>query len=305
MRFAGPPSSPEEALQREIMYQKWMNKNKTNRKGMYGGKLLTPTVNQVMTKLSIPLDLLEKTAGSKNQITQEYANLVAKTILNQHKKGTKQNPKFDVDFPIQLAHQMVSDIANQVQTGKGLSGGFIPGIAAAALPWLMTAAKTILPALGLGVVGGLGNVFGRKMGGYDNQVAKGLVLPGTTGRGLVLPGTTGRGLVLPGTGGSLSQTKSNYVKYGLTLSTQQKSKIKSAFQQGQPVTIRLTVSSLSGNDIILLTKRQVNRIQSKLKQGKGTEITLTPEQIKENQTAGWLHLIPLIWGGKKLLETIF
>ena len=53
----------------------------------------------------------------------------------------------------------------------------------------------------------------------------------------------------------------NYVKHGVTLSVSQKEKLSKALVNKPPVTVRLSLSDLSGSDELYLTKTQIGKIQ--------------------------------------------
>ena len=294
MRFNGPPISIEDAEEREQMYQKWMALN--NRR-QQGGMLDVP-LSLSLLKKAIKEKSSQASLAIGRKLVQEIGNHIYKNYSNKNTSDL-----YPVRMPADIVKEAGMKVAELARSGKGMSGGsfgMLAGLASAAIPWLINAAKTILPSLGLGVVGGLGNVFGRKMGGYEKQNAKGLTLPGTKGYGLTLPGTKGYGLTLPGSGGSLKNNQSKYFKYSISLSTQQKSKIKAAAKNNEPVKIRLSHAKLSGNDTILLSKRQINRILARQAQGKGTEITLTPTQIQTNISGGffWIPIATALLAAK-------
>ena len=52
-----------------------------------------------------------------------------------------------------------------------------------------------------------------------------------------------------------------YYKYGVKLNQNQKDKLMKAYKKNCPITIRLVHSSLQGNDKLILTKRQVEKIR--------------------------------------------
>ena len=49
-----------------------------------------------------------------------------------------------------------------------------------------------------------------------------------------------------------------YHSYGVTLSQGQREKLARAYRTNSAITIRLSVNELSGNDQLMLTKRQIN-----------------------------------------------
>jgi len=73
-------------------------------------------------------------------------------------------------------------------------------------------------------------------------------------------------------------TSSQYQEYGLALTDSQKRKLQSA-KEG--VTLRLTNSQLSGHDRLLLTKSQINRIETNRRKGVGMDLKLSATQLKK------------------------
>lgn len=72
----------------------------------------------------------------------------------------------------------------------------------------------------------------------------------------------------------------NYTNVKVSISDGQKEKLKSALQSGEAVSIRL---SHSGEDVIALTKGQVNKLAKAYQNGKATTtIRMSKTQIKHN-----------------------
>ena len=75
----------------------------------------------------------------------------------------------------------------------------------------------------------------------------------------------------------------NYINVKVNISEGQRKKLKSALENNaEKITIQLDHTNLNGEDVLALTKRQVNRLAKALKDGKGTRITMSPTQIKYN-----------------------
>jgi len=56
-------------------------------------------------------------------------------------------------------------------------------------------------------------------------------------------------------------SSSNYHPYNVSLSLGQKNKLSSAHQRKMPITLRLAADELTGNDKLMLTKTQINKIK--------------------------------------------
>ena len=77
-----------------------------------------------------------------------------------------------------------------------------------------------------------------------------------------------------------------YIEYGVTLSDGQKSKLLSAIQNKSPLTLRLKHSHLKGSDELMLTKRQINKIQKSIANGTGSDIKISKTQISSSVKHG-------------------
>ena len=97
--------------------------------------------------------------------------------------------------PTQLKHNL---------TMEGGFLGMLAGLAARALPFLATAAKTILPSLGIGALSGVANAGVQKLMGSGLYLKKGgcvcKVETSKNGKELYLNSASGRGLELFGDG---------------------------------------------------------------------------------------------------------
>ena len=71
-----------------------------------------------------------------------------------------------------------------------------------------------------------------------------------------------------------------YLKYGVTLTDGQKSKLMDAIQNKSPLTLRLKYSHRHGSDELMLTKRQIDRIKKSLANGTGSDLKISKTQIK-------------------------
>lgn len=58
---------------------------------------------------------------------------------------------------------------------------------------------------------------------------------------------------------------SSYYEYKVNLSDGQKMKLASAIRNQTPITLRLKYNQLSGEDELMLTKRQITKIKNPLK----------------------------------------
>ena len=70
-----------------------------------------------------------------------------------------------------------------------------------------------------------------------------------------------------------------YLKYGVTLTDGQKSKLMTAIKNRSPLTLRLKKSHLRGSDELMLTKRQIERIKKSLANGTGSDLKISKTQI--------------------------
>ena len=84
-----------------------------------------------------------------------------------------------------------------------------------------------------------------------------------------------------------------YINVKLNISDGQKQKIKTALQNGEPVSIKLTYDDLDGNDVLALTQGQINRIRTAYNDKKGLVLKLSKTQVKHNLTVegGFLPLL--------------
>ena len=79
---------------------------------------------------------------------------------------------------------------------------------------------------------------------------------------------------------------STYFEYGVTLTDGQKSKLASAILNKSPLTLRLKHSHLRGSDELMLTKRQINKIEKSMRDGTGSDIKISKTQIRHSVKHG-------------------
>ena len=77
-----------------------------------------------------------------------------------------------------------------------------------------------------------------------------------------------------------------YIEYGVTLTDGQKSKLASAILNKSPLTLRLKHSHLRGSDELMLTQRQIARIEKSLRDGTGSDIKISKTQIRNSVKHG-------------------
>ena len=93
----------------------------------------------------------------------------------------------------------------------------------------------------------------------------------------------------------------SYVEYGVKLSEGQKSKLLKAIQNKSAITLRLKHSHLSGPDELMLTQRQITKINKSLKNGTGTDIKISETQISQSVKHGGNLFTSLLKLGSKLV----
>ena len=124
-------------------------------------------------------------------VTKRQIQSMAKAV--QNKKGLRITMS-----PTQLKYNL---------TMEGGFLGMLAGLAARALPFLATAAKTILPHLGIGALSGVANAGFQKLMGNGLYLKKGgcVCKVETDEKGLYLDPADGKGLKLFGDGLYLKQ----------------------------------------------------------------------------------------------------
>ena len=92
-----------------------------------------------------------------------------------------------------------------------------------------------------------------------------------------------------------------YIEYGVTLTDGQKSKLASAIINQSPLTLRLKHSHLRGNDELMLTKRQIAKINKSIANGTGSDIKISKTQIRKSVKHGGNLFSSLASLGAKVL----
>ena len=92
-----------------------------------------------------------------------------------------------------------------------------------------------------------------------------------------------------------------YIEYGVTLTDGQKTKLASAIRNKSPLTLRLKHSHLQGSDELMLTRRQIARIEKSLRDGTGSDIKISKTQIRRLVKHGGNLFTSLASLGAKLL----
>ena len=76
---------------------------------------------------------------------------------------------------------------------------------------------------------------------------------------------------------------SKYINVKVNISEGQRRKLKAALENNvEKVSIQLDHNDFNGEDVLALTKGQINRMAKALRDGKGTRITMSPTQLKYN-----------------------
>ena len=85
-----------------------------------------------------------------------------------------------------------------------------------------------------------------------------------------------------------------YYKHGVNLTEGQKKKLHAAHKKKISISIRLSNKNFVGNDMLALTKTQLDKIKNAKK---GVQLNLSASQLQHmEKTGGFLPLIPLIAG---------
>ena len=92
-----------------------------------------------------------------------------------------------------------------------------------------------------------------------------------------------------------------YFEYGVKLSEGQKSKLLKAIQNKSAITLRLKHSHLSGPDELMLTQRQIVKINKSLENGTGADLKISQTQISHSIKQGGNLFSSLIKLGSKLV----
>lgn len=92
-----------------------------------------------------------------------------------------------------------------------------------------------------------------------------------------------------------------YTEYKVNLTDNQKSKLACAINIKSPLTLLLKHSNLQGNDELMLTKRQINKIQKSLANRTGTDISISKTQKTKLVKHGGNLFTSLVFIGARLL----
>ena len=92
-----------------------------------------------------------------------------------------------------------------------------------------------------------------------------------------------------------------YIEYGVKLTDGQKTKLASAIINQSPLTLRLKHSHLRGNDELMLTKRQIDKINKSIANGTGSDIKISKTQIRKSVKHGGNLFSSLASLGAKVL----
>lgn len=91
-------------------------------------------------------------------------------------------------------------------------------------------------------------------------------------------------------------------EFKINLSDNHIKKIRLGFEKKVPITIQLSIDQLkNGKEKVMLTKRQINKIEKSKKENKGCRITLNQEQLNKNHKGGFL---PLLFAGLGALGSL-
>ena len=87
-----------------------------------------------------------------------------------------------------------------------------------------------------------------------------------------------------------------YHPFKVNLSKGQKEKLARAYKTSSPLTLRLKNNQLTGNDELMLTSQQINKINKAKSQGKGSDIKISKPNIRSVTREGgslFSAIIPL------------
>ena len=93
----------------------------------------------------------------------------------------------------------------------------------------------------------------------------------------------------------------SYYEYKVNLSDGQKIKLASAIQNKTPIALRLKYNQLNGEAELMLTKRQITKIQKSIENGTGTDIKISQTQIRHSVKRGGNLFTSLISLGARVL----
>ena len=92
----------------------------------------------------------------------------------------------------------------------------------------------------------------------------------------------------------------NYFEYGVNLSVGQKENLAKAIQTNSELTLRLKNNQLRGNDELMLTKTQLNKIQKAAASRTGVDLKISKSQIRKVVQGGSLFSSLAMLGAKAL-----
>ena len=92
-----------------------------------------------------------------------------------------------------------------------------------------------------------------------------------------------------------------YIEYRVKLTPNQKSKLGSAIRNKSPLTLRLKHSHLRGSEELMLTRRQIAKIETSLANGTGSDVKISRTQIRRSVKHGGNLFTSLASLGAKLL----
>ena len=93
----------------------------------------------------------------------------------------------------------------------------------------------------------------------------------------------------------------SYIEYRVKLTDGKKSKLASAIRNKSPLTLSLKHSHLRGTDELMLTRRQIAKIEKSLANGTGSDIKISRTQIRRLVKHGGNLFSSLASLGAKLL----
>ena len=95
-----------------------------------------------------------------------------------------------------------------------------------------------------------------------------------------------------------------YLEYHVNLSDGQKENLAKAMKTGSELTLRLKNNQLRGNDELMLTKTQVNKIQKSVANKTGLDIKISKTQIRRSVKQGGSLFSSLAMLGAKALPYV-
>ena len=95
-----------------------------------------------------------------------------------------------------------------------------------------------------------------------------------------------------------------YLEYHVNLSDGQKENLAKAMKTGSELTLRLKNNQLRGNDELMLTKTQVNKIQNSVANKTGVDIKISKTQIRRSVKQGGSLFSSLAMLGAKALPYV-